>query len=195
MTANHPPLGLQDVLDEFMMEEGQGSEVLARYVQEYPQFATQLIDFSILAASDDDDDQNELSAIDQSRIDAAWIAFSAIDTNDTPASDPLAKLSGSKGKSVAEALGVPRQVVSCFREHKVIATSVPHDVLQIFADELEVPTAHVIAAMSRQFGGFGGRQFKAYGKPSTGEQVSFEQVLIDAGVSEADRSRLLSKGG
>lgn len=193
MTANHPPLGLQDVLDEFMMEEDQGSEVLARYVREYPQFAKQLIDFSILAASDDD--QSELSAIDQSRIDAAWIAFSAIDTNDTPASDPLAKLSGSKGKSVAEALGVPRQVVSCFREHKVIATSVPDDVLQIFADELEVPMAHVIAAMSRPFGGFGGRQFKADGKPSNGDQVTFEQVLIDAGVSEADRLRLLSKGG
>lgn len=192
--ANLLPLGLQDVLDEFMMEDDQGSEVLARYVREYPQFATQLIDFSILAASDDSDDQSELSAIDRSRIDAAWIAFSAIDANDAPASDPLAKLTGERGKSVAHALGVPRQVVSCFREHKVIAQSVPDDILQLFADELEVPMAHVISAMSRPIGNLGGRQFKASGKPSIGEQVSFEQILIDAGVSEADRSRLLSKG-
>ncbi|ASR10799.1 hypothetical protein CHY08_27375 (plasmid) [Rhizobium leguminosarum bv. viciae] len=193
MTVNHPPLGLQDVLDEFMMEDDQGSEVLARYVREYPQFAAQLVDFSILAASDDSDDQRELSAIDQSRVDAAWIAFSAIDIS--PASDPLAKLTGEKGRSVARALGVPRQVVSCFREHKVIATSVPNDILRLFADELEVPMAYVISAMSQPLAGFGGRQFKADGKPSAGEQVSFEQVLIDAGVSEADRLRLLSKGG
>ncbi|MBB3978390.1 hypothetical protein GGQ64_003624 [Rhizobium azooxidifex] len=193
MTVNHPPLGLQDVLDEFMMEDDQGSEVLARYVREYPQFAAQLVDFSILAASDDSDDQRELSAIDQSRVDAAWIAFSAIDIS--PASDPLAKLTGEKGRSVAHALGVPRQVVTCFREHKVIATSVPDDILRLFADELEVPMAYVISAMSQPLAGFGGRQFKADGKPSAGEQVSFEQVLIDAGVSEADRSRLLSKGG
>jgi hypothetical protein len=195
MTASHPPLRLQDVLDEFMMEDDQGSEVLARYVREYPQFAAQLIDFSILAVSDDSDDQSELSGLDQSRIDAAWIAFSALDANDTPASDPLAKLTGERGRSVAHALGVPRQVVSCFREHKVIASSVPDDVLQVFADELEVPMAYVISAMSKPIEGFGGSQFKADGKPSTGEQVSFEQVLIDAGVSEADRSRLLSKGG
>lgn len=193
MTVNHPPLGLQDVLDEFMMEDDQGSEVLARYVREYPQFAAQLVDFSILAASDDSDDQRELTAIDQSRVDAAWIAFSAIDIS--PASDPLAKLTGEKGRSVAHALGVPRQVVSCFREHKVIVTSVPDDILRLFADELEVPMADVISAMSQPLAGFGGRQFKADGKPSAGEQVSFEQVLIDAGVSEADRSRLLSKGG
>jgi hypothetical protein len=194
MTANNPPLGLQDVLDAFMMEDDHGSEVLARYVREYPQFAAQLVDFSILAASDYSDDQSELSDIDRSRIDAAWIAFSAIGTNDTPASDPLAKLTGEKGRSVAHTLGVPRQVVTCFREHKVIATSVPDDVLQVFADELQIPMAYVIAAMNQSFSGFGGRQFKADGKPSAGEQVSFEQVLIDAGVSEADRSRLLSTG-
>ena len=193
MTVNHPPLGLQDVLDEFMMEDEHGSEVLARYVREYPQFAAQLVDFSILAASDDSNDQSELSAIDQSRVDAAWIAFSAIDIS--PASDPLAKLTGEKGRSVAHALGVPRQVVTCFREHKVIATSVPDGILRLFADELEVPMAYVISAMNQPLAGFGGRQFKADGKPSAGEQVSFEQVLIDAGVSEADRSRLLPKGG
>ncbi len=55
MTANHPSLGLQGVLDEFMMEDDHGSEVLARYVREYPQFALQLIDFSILAANEDVD--------------------------------------------------------------------------------------------------------------------------------------------
>lgn len=194
MTVNHPPRRLQDVLDDFMMEDDQGSEMLAQYVREYPQFATQLIDFAMLAASDDSDDLRELSAIDQSKIDAAWIAFSAIDTSDA-ASDPLAKLIGDKGRSVAQALGVPRQVVSCFREHKVIPTSVPDHVLQVIADELEIPMAHVISSMSQPVRGFGGRQFKADGKPSAGEQVSFEQILIDAGVPETGRSRLLSKGG
>src|SRR5690606_31686610 len=136
------------VLDDFMMEDDQGSEMRAQYVREYPQCATQRIDFAMLAGSDDSDVQSELSAIDRSRIDAAWSLFPGIDTSDA-ASDPLAKLIGDKGRSVAQALGVPRQVVSCFREHKMIPTSVPDHVLQVIADELEIPMAHVISSMSQ----------------------------------------------
>jgi hypothetical protein len=47
----------------------------------------------------------------------------------------------------------------------VIASSVPGGVLQVFADELEVPMAYVISAMTQPLGGFGGRQFKAGHEP------------------------------
>jgi hypothetical protein len=39
----------------------------------------------------------------------------------------------------------------------------------------------------------GARSYKADSKPVVGEQVTFEQVLIDAGVPAERRARLLAK--
>ncbi|MBB5684967.1 hypothetical protein [Sphingobium boeckii] len=192
MTSNTPPLTLEAVLDHFQMEEIHDGDVLARYVQAHPQFALQLIDLSRLIATSGVEDESPLSATEQSRIDTAWIAHKAAGPEVPPAGDPLAALVGEPSKALARKLGVPRQVITCFREHKVKASSVPGHVLQDFADALNVPAAHVIAAMQQPPSMAMGRSYKSDGKPGSGEQDTFEQVLIDAGVSETDRARLLA---
>lgn len=192
MTSNRPPLSIEDVLDLFLMEEEHGAEVLARYVRAYPEFAVQLIDLSRLIASSDVDNDRPLSATDQSRIDAAWIAHAAAGPANPPNGDPFTALSGDRSKALSLTLGIPRQVITCFRERKIDPSSVPNPILQRFADELDVPLAHVIAAMRQSAQPSMGRSYKAVGKPGAGGQVSFEQVLIDAGVPEADRARLLA---
>lgn len=138
---------LESVLDLFQMEEIHDGDVLARYVQAYPQFALQLIDLSRLIATPDVEDESPLSATEQSRIDAAWIAHKAAGPQAPLAGDPLALLTGERSKALALKLGVPRQVITCFRERKVEASSVPGHVCQEFAEALEIPAAHVIAAM------------------------------------------------
>ena len=194
MTSNAPPLTLETVLDRFQMEEVHDGDVLTRYVEAYPQFALQIINFSRLIASPDVEDWSPLSATEQSRIDAAWIAHKAAGPEMPPANDPLAALVGDLGKAFAVKLGVPRQVATCFREHKIIPSSVPHAVLRAAADVLKISTSEVIVAMQQPPPSTLMRSFKAAAKPSPGEQVSFEQVLIDAGVVAADRVRLLRDG-
>lgn len=196
MTSNTPPLTLEAVLDLFQMEENHDGDVLARYVQAHPQFALQLIDLSRLIATPDVEDESPLSATEQSRIDAAWIAHKAAGPQAPPAGDPLALLTGERSKTLALKLGVPRQVITCFRERKVEASSVPGHVLQEFAEALEIPAAHVIAAMRQPppIPMAMGRSYKSDGKPGSGEQDTFEQILRDAGVSEADRARLIAGG-
>lgn len=192
--TNTPTLTLEDVLDRFQMEEVHDGDVLARYVQAHPQFALQLIDLSRLITTPDVEDESPLSATEQSRIDAAWIAHKAAGPELPPAGDPLAALVGERSKALALKLIVPRQVITCFREHKVQVSSVPGHVLRDFAEALEIPAAHLIAAMQQPPPLATGRSYKADHKPGSGEQVTFEQVLIDAGVSEADRARLLADG-
>lgn len=194
MTSNSLPLTLEAVLDRFQMEEVHDGDVLSRYVQAHPQFALQLIDLSRLIATPDVEDESPLSAIEQSRIDAAWIAHKAAGPEMLPANDPLATLVGDRSKALAVKLGVPRQVITCFREHKIIPASVPQPVLWAAADVLRITTPEVIVAMQQPPTSTMVRSYKAVAKPSPGEQVSFEQVLIDAGVTAEDRLRLLASG-
>lgn len=193
MTATYPPLTLDAVLNLFQMEEVHDGDVLARYVAAHPQFAPQLIDFSRLIATPDTEDENGLTATEQSRIDAAWITHHAARPEAATGADPLARLSGNVGKALAVKLGVPRQVITCIREHRVIASSVPVPVARELSVALGVPQAHVIAAMSRPLAGTAAtRSYKSDGPPGSVAQTKFEQVLKDAGVSEADRVRLLA---
>lgn len=194
MTSDSLPLTLEAVLDRFQMEVVHDSDVLSRYVQAHPQFALQLIDFSRLIATPDVEGESPLSAIEQSRIDAAWIAHKAAGPEMPSANDPLAALVGDRSKVLAVKLGVPRQVVTCFREHKIIPASIPQPVLRAAADVLKITMPEVIVAMQQPPASSMMRSYKAAAKPSPGEQVSFEQVLIDAGVAAADRARLLASG-
>lgn len=194
MTSNSPAMNLDGVLEQFMMEEVHDGATLERYVLTYPQFALQLIDLSRLIATPDADDDRPLSATDQSRIDAAWITHATAAPAPSADEDPFATLTGARGKAMADRFGVPRQVITCFREHKVDPSTVPTPVVQVFADEFELPMAHVIAAMQRPAAILAGRSYKADGRPGVAERISFEQLLIDAGVSDADRARLLANG-
>ncbi|MDX3807689.1 MAG: hypothetical protein QHC89_14995 [Bosea sp. (in: a-proteobacteria)] len=188
MTSNSPAMSVEDVLEQFMMEYKKDNDTLERYVRMHPQFAAQLIDLSKLLAIPDVEDDCPLSATDQSRIDAAWIMHSAA----RPASDdPFATLTGARSKAMSITLGVPRQVITCFRERKIDPSTVPHPILRHFVDEFQLPMAHVIAAMNLPAQVSPGRSYKADGKPGISGQISFEQVLIDAGLSNAD-ARLLA---
>ncbi len=193
MTSTRPAMSLDGVLEQFMMEDAQDAATLERYVRAYPDFALQLIDLSrLIATPDAEDDDRPLSATDQSRIDAAWITHTAAAPAPSQNDDPLATLTGAKGKEMADRLGVKRQVITCFRERKVLPSTVPSPVVRQFADELDVPMAHVIAALQAPSIAITGRSHKADGKPGTDGKMSFEQILIDAGMSEADRARLLA---
>jgi hypothetical protein len=194
MTTSPTPLALADVLDLFQLEDIHDRDVLARYVEAHPQFALQLIDLSRLLATTAAHDEEPLSALDKSRIDAAWIVHKAAGPELPKGANPLDALVGERGKAMAARLGVPRQVVTCLRERKVDPARTPRPILRTLGDALGIPEAHVIEAMRQPPTYAYGKSFKADGKPGWAGQVSFEQVLIDADVSDADRALLLAEG-
>ena len=179
----------ESVLDAFAVESEAGRPTLERYLRLYPEYARELIDLSRELSRQSYEDDAPLSAADQALVDAAWSQHAKA----VPAAvDPFAALTVDDWRTIAQVLDVPRQVVTALRERRVSFGSIPRRFLAMLADamrssiaELESfwePTPLLVA-----------RSYKADNKPTLGEQVTFEQVLIDAGVPAEKRASLLAE--
>ena len=181
---------LEDILDAFSMEEALSKATLDRYLTAYPQFAEDLIDLSRELLRAEQPIDSELAPGDLAKIDAAWIKHSAAQPR--AVTDPFASLSPTRSREIANELGIPRQVITSFRERRIQPTSVPGGFLLRFADALKVSVSDFLVWMALPPAQMLARNYKADNQPSAATQLSLEQALTDAGVSEADRARLLA---
>lgn len=177
------------VLDAFAIEPDSGRVTLERYLLLYPEHAGALVDLSRELDREIVDDAAPLSAVDRALLDAAWSHHAS--AKPAAVADPFASLTIDDWRAVAQRLDVPRQVVTALRERRVSIVSVPRWILNLLAEAARSTTELLEA-------GWGAaplaaaRAYKADGKPSVGEQVSFEQVLIEAGVTPEVRATLLA---
>lgn len=180
----------EDVLDAFAVEPDPNRQTLERYLRAYPDFAAELIDLSRELARDVCEDEPPLSAGDQAAIDQAWQRHA--EAAPKRVSDPFGALSTAELRDVAKRLDVPRQVITAFRERRVILTSVPRRFLARLAEAVGSSMDHLLAAPSLQPAQILARSYKADGKPGVAGPVSFERLLIDAGVADERRTILVS---
>lgn len=179
----------ESVLDAFAVESEPGRSTLERYLRLYPEYAGELIDLSRELSREACDDAVPLSGADQALIDAAWSQHAAAFP---AAADPFAALTVDDWRAVARGLDVPRQVVTALRERRVSVSGIPRRFLQQFAEAARCTVAQLEASWGPgQLAA--ARSYKANAKPTAGEQVTFEQVLIDAGVPADKRARLLAE--
>jgi hypothetical protein len=182
----------EEVLDAFAVEPTHGRETLARYLREYPQFALELVDLSRELSRAIIEDNEPLSEADASWIDAAWKRH--VEAAPPAVSDPFAVLSVNELREVAARLGVPRQVITAFRERRVDMTTVPRPFMSTFAELMKTALEPFIAVLSGPPQASFARSFKSNERPEVAARASFEQILIDAGVSAEKRSSLLARG-
>ena len=193
MTAAKDGPSLEDVLGAFGDESSPDRTTLERYLRRYPQFAAALIDLSrelnrspsLETASDRPDDE--------SRIEAAWSRHAAARPGGID--DPFASLSLTRLQNLAKTLDVPRQVITAFRDRKVIVASVPRRWLRRLADEISSSLERLVHNLSAPTDDTSAlaRSYKADNKPSGGGLVSFERILVDAGVPDDKRAELLAE--
>jgi hypothetical protein len=188
--TNTSPKDRNEVLDAFMLEQEHGKDTLERYLRAYPQHAAPLVDLSRELTRDDESHDLPLTPAEQSRIDAAWIAHKA--AKPATEADPLTAMTAQMSKVIAQCLGVPRQVVSCFRDRKVEPVSVPRRILALFAEKIEIPLLQFEDLLAQSPALKSAKSYKADGKPGNATKATFEQILIDAGVTQEDRNRLLA---
>ncbi|RWO48425.1 MAG: hypothetical protein EOS11_05050 [Mesorhizobium sp.] len=180
----------ESVLDAFAVEREPGRSTLERYLRLYPEYAVELVDLSRELSREVFDDAAPLSAADQALIDAAWSRHAA--TMPAATYDPFAALTADDWRAVAQRLELPRQVVTALRERRVSLASIPRRFLQRLAEAIGSTVAQLESSWgSAQLSAT--RSYKADGKPTVGEQVTLEQVLIDAGVPAETRARLLAQ--
>ena len=181
---------LEDILDAFAMEETHARATLDRYLTAYPQFAGDLIDLSRELMRADVPTQIELRQDDVEKIDAAWTRHVA--ARPRQSADPFAALSPTRSREVAVELGVPRQVVTAFRERRIQPASVPGPFLRRLAGALGSSFDDLATWMTPPPDAALARSYRANGQPDPAAQVPFERILIDAGVPEGDRALLLA---
>lgn len=181
----------EDVLDAFSVEPLSDRETLERYLRSYPDYADDLIDLARELSRDLREDDASLSVQDRTLIDAAWRRYSADATK--VVADPLVALSTADLREVARRLDVPRQIVAAFRERRVILASVPKPFLARLAQAVNSSVDKLAALWSEATPTpAAARSYKAEVKPIAAEPVSFERLLIDAGVPEDKRAELMA---
>ncbi len=174
MTTRAAKLTCDEVLESFAMERHSDGRMLQRYLKDYPEYATQLVDLSQEIFRSDIQVESPLSAQDQMRIDTACSRIQSVQSSVVV--DPFADLPVSKLREVALVLNVPRQVITAFRERTVIVATVPKRFLtqlaslvgssvQDLLNVLALPPAQLV------------RSYKADEKPTEVVQVTFEQLL------------------
>jgi len=182
---------LDEVLAAFAVEPSPGRETLERYLRRYPQFAAALVDLSRELHREAPADAGPQSAEDQARIDAAWHRH--LEAGTQVHADPFAALSVDQLRALAKTLDVPKQVITAFRDGKVILASVPRRFLAQLAAALNRSIDALLPALPVSGALDPARSYKADVKPAGSEPVTFECILMDAGVPEEKRARLLAE--
>ncbi len=190
-TSAHRP-SREDVLDAFSVEHDPGRQALERYIRDYPQYAEDLVDLSRELSRAVVEDGAPLSAEDRALIEAAWLGH--MGTAPTAVGDPLSCLSVDALREVAKCLNVPRQIITAFRERRVVVASVPRRFMALLADALNAPIEVLTSALMLPPTPLPGRSYKADAKPRDEAPVVFEQLLIDANVSIERRAELMKDG-
>jgi hypothetical protein len=192
MTSQPQNPSLEDVLGAFSVEPDPSRETLALYLRRYPQFAESLIDLSRelhralpLAAGPH-------TAEDEARIDAAWRRHVEALSPEAQA-DLFAALSTQELRDLSTALDVPRQVIMAFRDRRVILDSVPRHFLARLAAAVHQPLERLAASLAAAPQPVLARSYKSDTRPAAGAPVTFERLLIEAGVPDDKRARLLAE--
>ena len=190
MTGSISQPSREDVLDAFAVEQHVGREVLERYLRDYPQYAAEIVDLSRELWRVVVEDDEPLSTEDQALINTAWRRH--LEAAPMAVIDPLAALSVGELRDIAKHLNVPRQVITAFREHRVVVASVPRRFLARFAAAVNSTVELFNSTLASPPGPNLARSYKADNKPGNDAPVTFERLLIDAGIPEAMRALLMA---
>ncbi|RKH97263.1 hypothetical protein D7Y15_40795 [Corallococcus sp. AB030] len=190
MTSHTSRPSRDDVLNAFAVEPTPGRETLERYLRDYPDLADDLIDLSRELSRDYCEDKEPLSPEDEALIDAAWRRHQESTRRTT--TNPFDALSPDKVRDLAMKLEVPRQIITAFRDRQVETTSVPRHFLSRLAAALDVTLGVLVDILALPQTPDPARSYKSNAKPHMDAPVSFERLLIDAGVPDEKRFILMT---
>lgn len=168
----------ESVLMAFSMEASHGRETLERYIREYPQHATALIDCSIDLLHEPPAADVSATDVPDSAVDKAWQRFErAVQQPDVEVANPFAKLNTSSFKSLARSLDVSNLFLMRVRDRAIRAATIPARFIERLASELGATVQAVGAYLQGPPGMVSGQAFRSSVKPSVGEQITFDQAV------------------
>lgn len=191
MSAAPSQVSRDDVLDAFSVEPSHDRGTLELYLTRYPQFAGELVDLSRELSRTIVEVEGPLSDEEERFIDEALESHRAAVLGNVVS--PLAGLDTPRLRQIAQELRIPRQVITAFRERKIVLSSVPLRFLGQFASTLGVTIHNLVAGLSAGVVPAGMRSYKADGQPGSDSVATFEQILIEAGVEGEQLEALMAE--
>lgn len=181
----------ESVLMAFSMEPRHGRETLERYIREYPQHATALIDCSIDLLHEPPADDAPATVVSDSAVDKAWQRFErAVQQPDAEVANPFAKLNTSSFKSLARSLDVSNLFLMRVRDRAISATTIPARFVEKLASELGSTAQAVGAYLQGPPGMVSGHAFRSSMKPSVGEQITFDRAVATSQLTPEQQATL-----
>jgi hypothetical protein len=105
-------------------------------------------------------------------------------------SDALNSLTATRQREVALRLGIPRSVLTALTEHRAVVGTVPKRFLQKLAIEVGATLETITLALLEPIR-VTNAQYKSDQAPELPTQVSFEQLIRDASMSELEIAELM----
>lgn len=182
-----------DVLEAFACEPDTGRTVLENYLRDYPEYAEAILDFATELSREEVVRKEPLSARERAMIETVWKKH--VEAGQKPVADPFAVLSGVELGKVAKLLEVPKQVLTAFRDRTILVASIPKRFAERLAAEIHSDYETLMAWLAVAPPTLSLlRSHKSDAKPKVANRKTFEQVLTDAGVTPADRKKLMTEG-
>lgn len=188
MNHDPKPLAIDDVLWAFTVEPNHDKQTFENYLREYPAYAVELTDLLHQLARTDLKER-ELTDKDRIRIDEAWRQYSS--SSGVSHENVFVNLSVLAQRELANFCNVPRQIISAFREQRVIFSSIPQRFLTRLAEGLNTSVDEVKLSLMTPLQTACVRSYKSDQKPIETEAVTFEKLLIDAQISPEKRAELM----
>jgi hypothetical protein len=192
MSTSKPfPADEESVLLAFSMEPSHGRETLERYIREYPQHATALIDCSIDLRPELPAEDVPATMVPDSAVDKAWQRFEqAVQQPAAEVANPFAKLNTSGFKALARSLDVSNLFLMRVRDRAINAATIPARFVEKLASELGATAQAVGAYLQGPPGMVSGHAFRSSVKPSVGEQITFDVAVTTSQLTPEQQATL-----
>ncbi len=194
---------LQNALQE-LIESGEkpDADALEEIVARHPELAAELTDFAVewalqdlLPEADGDEGRSAVPAAMRRFRDRLAELDRAASSDREPAQsfgDPFAGRSPAELKRIGAALSLDKTLVAKLRDRKIVAETVPGELRDGLAGELQVPPAALAAHLARPAVVYAGASFKAVGKPEAGPKESFAVAVRRSFLAAGDKTRWIS---
>jgi len=186
----------ESVLMAFFMEPSRGRETIERYIREYPQHATSLIDCLIDLQHEPSADDAPATEVPDSAVDKAWQRFErAVQQPDAAVANPFAKLNTSSFKSLARSLDVSNLFLMRVRDRAIRAATIPTRFVEKLASELGTTVQAVGAYLQGPPSMVSSQAFRSSVKPSVGEQITFDEAVETSQLMPEQQATLKALSG
>ena len=187
-----------EVLYEFSIEPNKDSATLGIYLQKYPQYRDELIDLSVELFAAPREDFVPVNEGDSRGMNMAWEKLQSSLLPSDPVCElsvpenPLVTLDKKSFRALAKKLDINILFLAMLRDKTIEVSTIPLKFIGLLSEELSISIDSLRSSLAGSSIISTSVRFKADGKPTASEQISFEDALQSCKLSDSQKEKLMS---